>query len=125
MAVASASKTQLNLKNAVAAHLRRCMKLEMALPFHRLMRLAPGLHLRFCSTHFARRQVAENSIIIQENSQNPVSTVFSRLKHEERNKPRQSMEWAHRLDHSRGARRKAAALALTPANSWILRIQRR
>jgi hypothetical protein len=56
------------------------MKLEMALPFHRLMRLAPGLHLRYCSTHLVRRQVAEHGIIIQENSRTPVSTAFSRMK---------------------------------------------
>jgi hypothetical protein len=55
------------------------MKLEMALPFHRLMRLAPGLHLRFCSTYLVRRQAAKNGIIIQENSKTPVSTAFSRL----------------------------------------------
>jgi hypothetical protein len=54
------------------------MKLEMALPFHRLMRLAPGLHLRFYSTHLVRRQAAEYGIIIQENSKDPASTAFSR-----------------------------------------------
>jgi hypothetical protein len=67
------------LKNAVAAHLRRCMKFEMALPFHRLMRLAPGLHLRFCSTHVVRWQATENGTIIQENSKTPVSTAFPRM----------------------------------------------
>jgi hypothetical protein len=38
-------------KIAVAAHLRRCMTLEMALPFHRIMRLAAGPHLRFLRHH--------------------------------------------------------------------------
>jgi hypothetical protein len=37
-------------KSAPVAHLRRCMTLEMALPFHRIMRLAYGPHLRRCMT---------------------------------------------------------------------------
>jgi hypothetical protein len=43
-----------NLENAGATHLRRCVKLEMALPFHRLTRLASASHLRFQSIILVR-----------------------------------------------------------------------
>ena len=38
------------MKSATAPHLRRCTRLEMALPFRRVVRLAAGVHLRF--SHF-------------------------------------------------------------------------
>jgi hypothetical protein len=46
-----------NLKNAVAAYLRHCTTLEMALPFQRIMRLATGPHRRLSSTFWALRPV--------------------------------------------------------------------
>jgi DNA-binding transcriptional ArsR family regulator len=49
--VDSLALARFNPKTAVAAHLRRCMTLEMALPFHRIMRLAAGPHLRFLRHH--------------------------------------------------------------------------
>jgi len=40
-------------KTAGAAHLRRCTKLEMALPFRRIVRLAAGPLLRFLPRIFS------------------------------------------------------------------------
>ena len=40
----------MNQKIAIAAHLRRCPTLDMALPCHRIGRLAAGPHLRFLET---------------------------------------------------------------------------
>ena len=79
MTANAVSAGAINLKNAVAAHLRRCMTLEMALPFHRIMRLAAGLHLRFCSTHWVREQIDENGIFLQAISRNSVTAAFLRI----------------------------------------------
>jgi hypothetical protein len=53
----AASPLGFKLKNAFAAHLRRCMTREMALPFHRIKRLAAEPHLLFCSIFLVRRPV--------------------------------------------------------------------
>jgi hypothetical protein len=45
-----------NLENAGAAHLQRCVKLDMALPFRRFTRLASAPHLRFQSIFLVKEK---------------------------------------------------------------------
>jgi hypothetical protein len=65
--------------HAVAAHLWRCMALEMALPFRRIMRFAVEPYLRFCSAYVMRPQVEENSMFLRGTCRSTFTPAFARL----------------------------------------------